>query len=185
MGRVFVHGFARGPLNYDVLNRTWIKGPKDGVLEAWQKGTANYRFRVGDKYVVYNTVNNKVLFEVPKDDMVHFFDDQTIVHVDQQSWIQFHFRSADDGRILKTYAPFSYVNPCLVVFLALYALWAVLWMRTSPRAGLWAWIDNLIVIGLLMALLVYRGVSVGPAWMSSDCRISTWVAACWPYFRSA
>lgn len=146
----------KGPLSYDYKQRTWIEVPPGGKLEMRLEGSGLQLFQVNGKHKIYNATTKRILFETPREDSVRFLDDQTILHIDEQSWVRFHFRSAYDGRILETYAPFGYVNPCLVILLVLFALWSMHWMRTSLRARLWAWIDN-----LRNALVLKGAVSFG------------------------
>ncbi len=83
-------------------------------------------------------------------------DDQRYADFSDEWGYSIRVRAIPDGQTLRLIQPYRWLALAAIALVASYFAWSFLWMRFSARAGTWAVVDVVLVLGIPALMLLIR-----------------------------
>ena len=151
-----------GIRHFDLKSRQWIKLPDERYLigecspdsQLWLA----YDHSGESAVVLIDKESGLEVAKIKNTWHAHFLDNESIICVLPNNGWTFRQFSTQDGSKIKTWTPFWWVLPILLVSIAGYVIWSYLWLcRTGPSSfQVWASIMLLSAVPLLAFVLRTR-----------------------------
>ena len=162
---LFFINAPNGVRHFDLKSRQWIELPDERYLVSQRSPDDQlwlaYDHSGQSSVVLIDKESGQEIAKIKNPWQAHFLDDESIVCILPNYGWTFRQFSTQDGSKMKTWTPFWWVLPILLVSIAGFVVWSYLWLSRTGPSNFQVWGSILMVAALPLLAFVLRTRLVG------------------------